>query len=405
MVGRDPAARVSPALFAMKAKLEFIRACHSGDYRSVRRLVTESGVSVKQECMALHFAADVNEARIVSFLLDEGADVNNRDSKSRTALMYAVYKGNIEAAAALVVGPRADLELQDDFGSNALMYAASGGSESCCRLLHSRGASLDVRNKDGLTALIYAIQNRQGEAVRTLLELGADPLVSNAIGTGALHWAAKKGDAASCAAILERGVPVDVRNAKGVTPLMYAADYAPDGGHNREVMAFLLRSGADPNARDEDHSSPLMYAAHSGARANVSLLLSSGAKADRKNEFGTTPLMYAAYYGHLGCVCEFLTKAPELRLGKDSRGMTVRDWARQAAQQEVVELLDRMEEIPTDWAPEVHAKYPEDTRINVAAILMACESKENSGLRALPKEIVLKIVEHYAKIEVWPMLV
>ena len=46
MVGRDPAARVSPALFAMKAKLEFIRACHSGDYRSVRRLVTESGVEV-----------------------------------------------------------------------------------------------------------------------------------------------------------------------------------------------------------------------------------------------------------------------------------------------------------------------------------------------------------------------
>ena len=394
---------VSPALFAMKAKLAFIKACHSGDFETVHHLVAKLGVSVKQECMALHFASDANFSQIVRFLLSEGAHVDSKDSKNRTALMYAVYKSSVETVRHLL-GGGADVEAQDDFGSTALMYAASGGSPECCRILRAAGASLDKQNKDGLSALIYAIQNNQPQVVRTLLDLGADPYVTNALGTGALHWAAKKGDVESCALLLESGVPVDALNNKKVTPLMYAADCVPWEGSNQRVMEFFIARGADIGALDEDMSSPLMYAAHSGSKKNVRVLLRSGAKASSKNELGTTPIMYAAYYGHLSCVCEFLKHDPDLRHATDERTMSVKDWASKARQTEIVTLLEKMSEYPLDWSTEKNAKFPYSIKENVRAFLVAANSEENQQLNSLPPEILLKIAGKYSELELWPML-
>ncbi len=395
--------RENPALFAMRAKLAFIKACHAGDFEAVRRLVTRFGVSVKEECMALHFASDANFHEIVRFLIRQGASVDSRDSKNRTALMYASYKNNEETAAALLA-EGASVELQDDFGSTALMYAASGGAVACCRMLEAGGSNLDMQNKDGLSALIYAIQSREHEAVRLLLELGANPYVTNCLGTGSLHWAAKKGDIRCVHTLLEFCVKVDAPNNKRVTPLMYAADCIPSDGSNVAVMRALIDAGADVRALDEDMSSPLMYAAHSGSEENIRLLLRRGADSSAENEFGTTPIMYAAYYGHLKALVAFLRHDPSLRLAKDKRGMAVRDWADQAKQETIVALLDRMEAFPLEWDPENHAEHPREIQDKVRAVLLAANSKdEASQLSALPSDILLKIIGQQAKLEMWPM--
>ncbi|QDZ19573.1 ankyrin repeat domain-containing protein [Chloropicon primus] len=398
---RSPPA--SPAILAMKAKMEFIKACHRGDFEAVRDLVTKFGVSVRAECMALHFASDVDNAEIVEFLLGQGADVDTKDSKRRTALMYAVYKGNMGAARALLLGG-ADVELQDDFGSTALMYAASGGAVECCRVLEAHGANLDGQNNDGLSALIYAIQNGQHGSVQVLLELGANPYVSNAMGTGALHWASKKGDVSSCRMLLDHGVSVDTLNGKRVTPLMYAADCIPREGTNEGVIKFLVLRGANVNALDEDRSSPLMYAAHSGSRGNVRALLRSGADPSSQNEFGTTPIMYAGFYGHYACLCEFLKHDAGLRSAKDKRDMSVRDWSKQANQTHIVDLLDKMSKYPAKWNPGANAEFPQRVKENVRAILLAAKSRENPHLHATPQDILLKVIGHYSELELWPAL-
>ena len=393
----------SPALLAMKAKLAFIKACHAGNFQAVQKLVTEYGVSVNQQCMALHFASDANYHEIVQFLLSQGADVNCKDPKNRTALMYAAYKNNVDTVQVLLERGT-DLEIQDDFGSTALMYAASGGSNECCRLLVEHGANLDMQNKDGLCSLIYAIQSRKNATLKVLLELGANPYITNCLGTGALHWAAKKGEVECCASLIEHGVNVDTPNNKKVTPLMYAADCVPRNGSNVRVMKFLIDSGADVQALDEDHSSPLMYAAHSGSEGNVDLLIECGADPSCQNEFGTTPIMYAAYYGHLRAFVSFVKHDPSLRLGKDKRGMTVRSWASQTKQDLIIELLDRMDKFPIDWKPELHARFPQEIQDKVKAVLLAAQSPENPFLKNMPQEIILKIIGQYAKFETWPIL-
>ena len=356
----------SLVLGAMMGKVALAKACHAGNLSSVQKLVIDFGVSAKQDSMALHSASDAGYHEIVQFLLRQGADVNCRDPKMRTALMYAAYKDNVGTLRALL-HQGADLELQDSFGSTALMYAASGGSKESCRILADHGADLDMQNKDGLGSLVYAIQNRRHSTLNLLLDLGANPYVSNCLGTSALHWAAKKGEVECCATLLQHGVDVDTPNNKGVTPLMYAADCVPRYGSNIRVMKFLIDSGANLRALDEDLSSALMYAAHSGSEANIGLLIKCGADPSRENKFGATPIMYAAYYGHLTAFVSFV------------------------------------QQNPLEWEPKLHTLFPMEIQDKVRAILTAAQASDNRILQRMPLYILLNTISQFAKFEMWPV--
>ena len=65
------------------------------------------------------------------------------------------------------------------------------------------------------------------------------------------------------------------------------------GGEN-EVLRYLLRQGANPNARLFDDNTALMLAAASSSKESVQALLESGAEVDAKNKDGMTALMWAA---------------------------------------------------------------------------------------------------------------
>jgi ankyrin repeat protein len=58
-------------------------------------------------------------------------------------------------------------------------------------------------------------------------------------------------------------------------------------------MAFLLQSGADPNARDRAGETPLMVAARTGFADGVRLMIAVNAQVDAANPRGETPLMIA----------------------------------------------------------------------------------------------------------------
>ena len=94
------------------------------------------------------------DAATVGRMLDEGTDVNSRDTHSQTGLMIAAQRGHLAVVRALI----------------------------------GRGADLNQSAKYHLTALMLAVINRHAEVVRVLVEAGADVSVQ---GTGAPGFAGR----------------------------------------------------------------------------------------------------------------------------------------------------------------------------------------------------------------------
>merc|ERR1711937_520027 len=281
----------------------------------------------------------------------------------KVALVKACHAGNLSSVQKLVI----DFGVSAKKDSMALHSASDAGYHEIVQFLLRQGADLNMQNKDGLGSLDYAIQNRRHSTLNLLLDLGANPYVSNCLGTSALHWAAKKGEVECCATLLQHGVDVDTPNNKGVTPLMYAADCVPRYGSSIRVMKFLIDSGANLRALDEDLSSALMYAAHSGSEANIGLLIKCGADPSRENKFGATPIMYAAYYGHLTAFVSFV------------------------------------QQNPLEWEPKLHTLFPMEIQDKVRAILTAAQASDNRILQRMPLYILLNTISQFAKLEMWPV--
>jgi hypothetical protein len=122
------------------------------------------GLLVTGACWS-HGATWVHAAardRSVSFnvLMLAGLDVDARDERGYTALIYAAEAGDTQTIE-LLLSYGADVN-RDDTSGTALTKAAAKGHLRTVRLLIDRGARLDAVNRHGLSAL--ALARRHGRA-------------------------------------------------------------------------------------------------------------------------------------------------------------------------------------------------------------------------------------------------
>lgn len=90
---------------------------------------------------------------------------------------------------------------------------------------------------------------------------------------------------------------VNTRNSVGSTPLMLAA--AVDA---TEIVAEILKSGADVNQQNVDGFTALHFAAQEGHESAVKQLLAENLDLELKSTAGATPLYIASQQGHLQVV-------------------------------------------------------------------------------------------------------
>lgn len=128
-------------------------------------------------------------------------------------------------------------------------------------------------------------------------------------------WASSQGRVDTVAILLEAGCNVNAVDTDGVSALMWAAgsEAANEENHKKglmekatkghaEVIKLLLKYGADPDMRDNDGITAIMFAAFHGLVGPVRVLLNVGANADFSNGAGKTALQLARNSGHDGVV-------------------------------------------------------------------------------------------------------
>ncbi|UKZ53982.1 hypothetical protein TrVGV298_007786 [Trichoderma virens] len=141
---------------------------------------------------------------IVKVLVENGADIEAKDSMGRTPLSQAAENGH-EAIVKLLVEKGADIEAKDLFGQTPLSQAAENGHEAIVKLLVENGA--DIEAKDGVfgrTPLLWAIESGHEAIMQLLVEKGADIEVKDIMGRTPLLQAAENGHEAIVKLLVEK---------------------------------------------------------------------------------------------------------------------------------------------------------------------------------------------------------
>ena len=111
---------------------------------------------------ALRFAAKSSgNIEAAKQAIDDGADVNAKDKRGRTPLLFAAIGGHKEIAEILIakgadVSPKSP---EYKAGITPLHEAAFHGHKEIVELLINKGADVNAKNVDGKTPLDYAIEN------------------------------------------------------------------------------------------------------------------------------------------------------------------------------------------------------------------------------------------------------
>ena len=209
------------------------------------------------------------ESQIILTLLQAGADVDLIDGHGWSALMYAVWTGNLFGVTE-ILSHKPRLDMQDKDGETALISAASLGHTEIAKALVGAGANLDVRNKDNDTALICAASWGHTDIAKALVTAGANLDVREKDGYTALILAASGGHTEIAKALVGAGANLDVQNEYGNTALILAAS----NGHT-EVTRMLVACGAQLNIRDNDGDTALICAVDCSQPHTADVIVSS----------------------------------------------------------------------------------------------------------------------------------
>jgi ankyrin repeat protein len=274
------------------------------------------------------------------------ADVNLRDKRGTTPLMYATAFGTPEAMK-VVLDAGADVNARNSFEATALIWA--GGDPVKSRLLLEHGADVNARSKQGRTPLLVAA-HRDGasEIVRQMLAKGADASAKDAEGNSALMLASQNGDIETMRLLLASGADVNAPNTfLGITPLSNAV-----ASNNLEAVRLLLSKGAIVNTTNTNQPkmrngllavgrmTPLMFAAPWGSPEMLGSLLKAGADLNARDVRGMTALMLtvASETQDVEVVKLLLRSGADVNT-KSSTGETALDWATRFGDRDVIATL------------------------------------------------------------------
>ena len=173
----------------------------------------------------LEWAISSDNAELVKFLIEHGADVKAKSPNGDTPLHTAADRGDMEIAE-LLVACGADVNAKIIGGTTPLHKAAWGGGEAMVKFLLSKGAEADAKRTDGVTPLLEAAgpgAERHGKGcVELLLAKGADVHATDEHGDTPLHKAAYYGNKEVIECLLAHGAPINATNKNGQTPLQVA---------------------------------------------------------------------------------------------------------------------------------------------------------------------------------------
>ncbi|MEQ1577929.1 MAG: quinoprotein dehydrogenase-associated putative ABC transporter substrate-binding protein [Hyphomicrobium sp.] len=202
-----------------------------------------------------------NSAERVTYLLDKGAKVNERDNQGY-APMHNAARNRISPIVALLADRGGDVNARDSDGFTPIMHAINRNHVPTIEMLIKKGADTELPSTNGITPLTWAIGDGKYFAAKALIDLGAKPnsksgkeevsplmvvatQLTSQTRTGSVTQGPPPIELAKL--LIEKRADVNQASKLGVTALMVAA-----GHNNAPVIGQLLNAGADPTLKSAE---------------------------------------------------------------------------------------------------------------------------------------------------------
>ena len=169
-------------------------AAERGNALAVKTLL-RYGASVSSKSITrmtpLHYAAKAPDSACLNILLDNGASANVTNKWDQSPLNIAAFFQDDSSFISPLLDHGADINEKDGRSSTALSCATFSNNINTARYLISRGADI---NRQDTNVLNESIEKNSYECVSLMLDSGADLSIADRYGETALHVIARRAD-------------------------------------------------------------------------------------------------------------------------------------------------------------------------------------------------------------------
>lgn len=243
-MGQNPL--VIPAIHGSIDMLELL-VSRGADVNQRYRAHMAVGLNKDDESV-IHAAANAHQAKVVQWLVDHGASVEEPGYQLSTPLIYAVKAASPTPArlntVQKLIDCGANVNTANRLTMTPLMYAARTRDTELIQLLVNNGAKVDAMTGSGISALDWAAEWESADSMKALIKAGAKPN-PNTLLQSASESSASLDKGKSMQVLLDAGADVNGTNGYGETALMCAVKAG-----RRDNVKWLLSKGADVNMRD-----------------------------------------------------------------------------------------------------------------------------------------------------------
>lgn len=260
------------------------------DYNKVKSLI-KKGADINEKdnwsCTALFYALKDKNIKIVKLLISSGAKINIVNKSKKTPLIIALENGASKVSM-LLINKGANIHYSNFYG-NTILAASEGNLPNLCKFLINNKVKAHKYYTINESLFTGALDGNSIDVLKFILNKNSK--TDNKKISSYLYYCLRKDPVEAVNILLKSGLKVDDKDRNGSTLLI---DSVTQNAY--KVFDLLIKKDVNLNLQDNRGDTAFHHAIQLNNRVFIKALLKKDVKLDIKNSNGMTPLHLAIEY-------------------------------------------------------------------------------------------------------------